>query len=119
MPSTTAPQDPNSVLPSGEFQANPTLKYTWAFVLRTKYTLSELDNIAAGRAVQYPEQIPAYQPTSNGAPQPAKARELMREVFSRSQMADLMAMMGLAPVEFGDQIKNGSKAVMTAFGVLL
>ena len=57
------------------------------------------------------------------APNPAKARELMRDVFSRSQMAEMMisgpstmmAMMGLAPVQFGEQIKTGSKAVMAAF----
>lgn len=39
---------------------HPTLFHSWDFVQRTRYILSELDNIAAGRPVQHPEQIPEY-----------------------------------------------------------
>ena len=33
------------------------LYYIWDFVQRTKYVMIELDNIAAGRPLQYPEQL--------------------------------------------------------------
>jgi hypothetical protein len=39
---------------------HPTLYHIWDFVMRTKYILSELDNIEAGRPVQYPAQIAGY-----------------------------------------------------------
>jgi hypothetical protein len=34
------------------------LFHVWDFVKRSHYIMTELDNIAAGRPVQHPEQIP-------------------------------------------------------------
>lgn len=54
----------------------------------------------------------------------AKARELMEDVFTRSLTMDMlitdvnprmMIVMGLARVDFGEEIKAASKAVMGAF----
>ncbi|KAK3380392.1 hypothetical protein B0T24DRAFT_717792 [Lasiosphaeria ovina] len=80
--------------------------------MRTKYILSELDNIEAGLPVQYPDQIPDYRaPRSGGdglpVPDPDMARESMQDVFTRSLTANLiitdpmtaMLRMGLVPVE--------------------
>jgi hypothetical protein len=36
------------------------LVHVWDFVMRTRYILSELDNIAAGRPIQHPDQIAEY-----------------------------------------------------------
>ncbi|CZR68686.1 uncharacterized protein PAC_18585 [Phialocephala subalpina] len=36
---------------------NPTLYHVWDFVMRSKYMLSEYDNIKAGRPIQRPEQF--------------------------------------------------------------
>ena len=37
---------------------HPGLFHVWDFVNRSKYIMTELDNIEAGRPVQHPEQIP-------------------------------------------------------------
>lgn len=34
------------------------LYHVWDFVCRSRYIISELDNITAGRPTQHPEQIP-------------------------------------------------------------
>jgi hypothetical protein len=39
---------------------HPTLVQIWDFAMRTKYILSELDNVEAGLPVQFPDQIPDY-----------------------------------------------------------
>jgi hypothetical protein len=44
--------------PSG--QRHPALYHVWDFACRTRYVLSELDAVAAGTAVRYPEQIAGY-----------------------------------------------------------
>jgi hypothetical protein len=36
---------------------HPTLYFTWDFVMRSKYMLSEYDNIRAGRPLQHPQQF--------------------------------------------------------------
>ncbi|KAK3692138.1 hypothetical protein B0T22DRAFT_531682 [Podospora appendiculata] len=100
---------------------HPTPYHLWDFAMRTEYTLSELDNIEAGRAVRHPGQIHGYRAT--GKPNPAKARECKQDVFTRSQTFELLitapparlAMMGLAAVDVGDEIKAKSKAVLEAF----
>lgn len=43
---------------------NPTLYHVWDFAMRTKYIVSELENVEAGRPVQYPEQLPGYKKPS-------------------------------------------------------
>lgn len=44
-------------------QPHPGLFHVWDFVSRSRYIMTELDNIEAGRPVQHPEQIP---PNNNG-----------------------------------------------------
>ncbi|KAK0723043.1 hypothetical protein B0T26DRAFT_750361 [Lasiosphaeria miniovina] len=95
--------------------------------MRTKYMLSELDNIEASLPVQYPDQIPDCCAPRSGAaspvPDPDMARESMQDVFTRSLTANLiitdpmtaMLRMGLAPVEYGADIKARSVAVTEAF----
>jgi hypothetical protein len=39
---------------------HPTLHHVWDFAMRSKYILSELDNIEGGFAVEHPEQIKDY-----------------------------------------------------------
>lgn len=39
---------------------HPTFYHVWDFAMRTRYIVSELDNVAAGRPVQHPEQLPGY-----------------------------------------------------------
>ena len=41
----------------GEQTPHKTLHHLWDFAMRTKYILSELDNIEAGRPVQYRDQF--------------------------------------------------------------
>jgi len=43
--------------PNWAGQSNPTLYNLWDFVSRSKYLLSEYDNVKAGRAVEHPEQF--------------------------------------------------------------
>ena len=38
-------------------QPHRSLYYIWDFVQRSRYVMTELDNIAAGRPLQYPEQL--------------------------------------------------------------
>lgn len=39
------------------------LYHIWDFVCRSRYIMSELDNIAEGKPLQHPEQIPKNQGT--------------------------------------------------------
>lgn len=39
---------------------HPTLMHLWDFANRANYILGELENVEAGRPLQYPEQIPDY-----------------------------------------------------------
>ncbi|KAM7199061.1 hypothetical protein V8F20_005879 [Naviculisporaceae sp. PSN 640] len=143
--STSSASSSTSVLPSPEIRAgintaienfiqavlahpemqqpgrHPTLWHVWDFTMRTKYILSELDNIEAGRAVQYPQQIPDYE--FSATPAPEKIREHMEDVFTRSLTIKFMVtdpparlmMMGLLPIDFGDNIKGKAEAMVDSF----
>ncbi|AEO69580.1 2f8e56ec-aae2-453b-bf8e-d34814733133 [Thermothielavioides terrestris] len=102
---------------------HPTLHHVWDFAQRTRYMLSEVDNVAAGRALRFPEQMVAVQGIREGTPNPAKAKEVMTDVAQRSVMLDLlvsspnpmmMMIMGLEDVDFGDEIKRKAAAVAEA-----
>ncbi|KAK1832357.1 hypothetical protein QBC39DRAFT_381700 [Podospora conica] len=105
-------------------EKHKTVLHTWDFTNRTRYILSELDNIEAGRPVQYPAQIPDYRRPRNGARDPSKAREHMTDVFTRSMTVKMMvdadegmpmlAMMGLMPIDFGADVQDKATAVMVA-----
>ncbi|KAK1769820.1 hypothetical protein QBC33DRAFT_529226 [Phialemonium atrogriseum] len=95
-----------------------TLFHLWDFVQRTRYIVSELDNIEAGRPLRHPEQIPEYR--NGAAPGPQTALKCMSDVTTRSQTLHMMIMdpsimlpiMGLACVDYGDEIKEKSKALV-------
>ncbi|KAL2020355.1 hypothetical protein VTK56DRAFT_8484 [Thermocarpiscus australiensis] len=100
---------------------HPTLYHVWDFANRTRYMLSELDTIAAGRPVQHPEQIPGYQPS--GTPNPAKTKELLADLIGRSMMVDMIlnnsamaGMMGLSlePGLVSDELKAKAAAAVEA-----
>ncbi|KXX79824.1 hypothetical protein MMYC01_203302 [Madurella mycetomatis] len=101
---------------------NPTLYHVWDFAMRTKYIVSELENVEAGRPVQYPEQLPDYKkPSVEGTPDPRKAEELWTDVMTRSMTINMMMtdramlmLMGLPDVDFGDEVKGKASAVVEA-----
>lgn len=94
------------------------LYYIWDFVCRSRYIMSELDNIAAGRPTKHPEQIPKNAQASNG--QEAAALSYA-DVCTRSitvnemiQNSRMLVMLGLPHVDFGDSIKEKARAVQEA-----
>ncbi|KAK5988987.1 hypothetical protein PT974_10485 [Cladobotryum mycophilum] len=109
-----------------EFNTNPAqsdkgLFYIWDFVMRTKYILSELDNIVEGKPVQHPEQIPSYKPAT-GAAAVKSAKSSYGDVVTRTitihQMLDgppfMLAMMGLGvtiPADVKDKAKKMADAL--------
>ncbi|KAF4341411.1 hypothetical protein FBEOM_4659 [Fusarium beomiforme] len=106
------------------------LFHVWDFVKRSHYIMTELDNIAAGRKVQHPEQIPKNDSgyawtytivsvTVASGPQAALAS--YTDVFTRSITIDemienprMLVMLGLSNVDFGSAIQEKSKAVTDA-----
>ncbi|KAK3301616.1 uncharacterized protein B0T15DRAFT_317537 [Chaetomium strumarium] len=102
---------------------HPTLHHIWDFAMRSKYILSELDNIEGGFAVEHPEQIKDYDKSTAGTPNPAKAKELLSDVGGRSMTLDMVidppnpimvAMMVMEPVDVAEEVKRKSKAVVEA-----
>lgn len=55
---TTITADPRMQIPNN---LHPTLVKLWDYATRADYILSELDNIEAGGALRFPQQIPDYQ----------------------------------------------------------
>ncbi|KAK4043283.1 hypothetical protein C8A01DRAFT_13181 [Parachaetomium inaequale] len=102
---------------------HPTLYHIWDFAMRTNYILSELDNMAAGRALQYPEQIPDYSASGKGTPDPAQAWEHFSDAGCRCTLIELMlchpnrammAAMGLQDMDFGEELKGKAREVVEA-----
>lgn len=101
-------------------QPHKSLYYIWDFVQRTRYAMTELDNIAAGRPPQHPEQLKGIlKPGDSG---PAAAAGCFNDVCTRSWTIDMlisrptsMVMMGLEPIDCGEDVKAKSKAVSEAF----
>ncbi|KAM0562476.1 hypothetical protein ACHAPJ_002166 [Fusarium lateritium] len=96
----------------------PGLFHVWDFVKRSHYIMTELDNIAAGRPVQHPAQIPKNDGAASG-PQAASAS--FTDVCTRTVTIDemiqnprLLVMLGLSNVDFGDTIQQRSRAVREA-----
>ncbi|KFZ17706.1 hypothetical protein V502_04439 [Pseudogymnoascus sp. VKM F-4520 (FW-2644)] len=87
---------------------NQTLYHVWDFLSRSKYMLSEFDNIEAGRALAHPNQF-----------RPAPVYE---DVVGRNFMAQMMitdttgktAMMtgsSAPPVDFGNDAKEKARSL--------
>ncbi|KAF9761787.1 hypothetical protein IL306_003690 [Fusarium sp. DS 682] len=106
------------------------LFHVWDFVKRSHYIMTELDNIAAGRKVQHPEQIPKNEDkciwtytlfSGTVASGPEAALASYTDVFTRSitinemiQNPRMLVMLGLSNVDFGPAIQEKSKAVKDA-----
>ncbi|KAK4216700.1 hypothetical protein QBC37DRAFT_84573 [Rhypophila decipiens] len=93
------------------------LSYILDFAMRTKYILSEMDNIEAGRPVRYPQQIKNYEFSAN--PSPQKVQQHMLDILVRSLTLDQMVN-GEAPYNFGDWgegIKSKAKVLVDSLDV--
>ncbi|KAJ4119964.1 hypothetical protein NW768_010554 [Fusarium equiseti] len=95
------------------------LFHVWDFVKRSHYIMTELDNIAAGRPVQHPEQIPKNNGTNSVGPQAAASSfhdVLTRTIMINQTIQDprMLVMMGLSNLDFGPTIKEKSAAVVEA-----
>ncbi|KAI1063159.1 hypothetical protein NW752_004543 [Fusarium irregulare] len=94
------------------------LFHVWDFVKRSHYIMTELDNIAAGRPVQHPEQIPKNNGNNSG---PQAAASSFHDVLTRTIMINqtiqdprMLVMMGMSNLDFGPTIKEKSEAVVEA-----
>ncbi|TVY18708.1 hypothetical protein LARI1_G003850 [Lachnellula arida] len=100
---------------------NPTLYHVWDFVMRSKYMLSEYENVKDGKAVQYPSQF------SGGAAGSGDQAALVvfQDVCSRTMMLDLLVndtsgktamLTGNTgpPLDFGQKVKDAVKALEAA-----
>ncbi|KAI5459838.1 hypothetical protein BGZ63DRAFT_405786 [Mariannaea sp. PMI_226] len=93
------------------------LFHVWDFVKRSHYIMTELDNIENGRPTKHPEQIPR-----NAGASGANAAVLcFNDVVTRSitinemiQMPQMLVMLGLSRIDFGDDIRTQSRAVSEA-----
>ncbi|KAF4453102.1 hypothetical protein F53441_4162 [Fusarium austroafricanum] len=94
------------------------LFHVWDFVKRSHYIMTELDNIAAGRDVQHPKQIPKYDCMASG-PQAAAAsyHDVCTRTITINEMIQnprMLVMLGLSNVNFGSEIEERSTAVKDA-----
>ncbi|KAK0386315.1 hypothetical protein NLU13_6152 [Sarocladium strictum] len=93
-----------------------TLFFLWDFANRSRYILSELENIKEGKQVAHPEQIPKQE----GDPK-QRAEACFADVVSRSVMVEklvttpaVLPSMGVEAVDFGDDVKRAAKEVNVA-----
>ncbi|KFY17697.1 hypothetical protein V491_04951 [Pseudogymnoascus sp. VKM F-3775] len=96
---------------------NQTLYHVWDFLNRSKYMLSEFDNIEAGRALTHPNQFRPAPGTGANA-----AKQVYQDVVGRNMMAQMMitdtsgktAMLtgnSGPPVDFGTDAKEKVRAL--------
>ncbi|KAG4262246.1 hypothetical protein FPRO03_11119 [Fusarium proliferatum] len=106
------------------------LFHVWDFVKRSHYIMTELDNIAAGRKVQHPEQIPKnegectwaytiFSATVASGPEAALASytDVCTRTITINEMIQnprMLVMLGLSNVDFGAAIQEKSAAVKEA-----
>ncbi|KAF5692629.1 hypothetical protein FDENT_2746 [Fusarium denticulatum] len=106
------------------------LFHVWDFVKRSHYIMTELDNIAAGRKVQHPEQIPknegectwAYTTffvtvASGSEAALASYTDVCTRTITINEMIQnprMLVMLGLSNVDFGSAIQEKSAAVKEA-----
>ncbi|KAI8660488.1 hypothetical protein NCS57_01026200 [Fusarium keratoplasticum] len=94
------------------------LFHVWDFVCRSRYIMTELDNIYAGRPTKHPEQIPKHDRATSG---PQAAALSFHDVLSRSITIDemihnprMLVMLGLSNIDFGDNVRDKSRALKEA-----
>ncbi|PVH87766.1 hypothetical protein DL98DRAFT_649374 [Cadophora sp. DSE1049] len=83
-------------------ESNQALYHLWDFVSRSKYLLSEYDNIKAGRGVEHPEQFKRGAGSGN-----AKALEIFQDVCARTMMVQMMVEGGGGPISGGQSMDYG------------
>ncbi|KAH6890529.1 hypothetical protein B0T10DRAFT_322182 [Thelonectria olida] len=94
------------------------LFHVWDFVKRSHYIMTELDNIEQGRPTRHPEQIPR-----NAGASGANAAALsFQDVVTRSvtinemiQNPQMLVMLGLSRIDFGDNVRERSRALAASF----
>lgn len=114
------------------------LFHVWDFVKRSHYIMTELDNIEHGRPTRHPEQIPrnaggefpfclsvicsAETPCLGPASGAEAARLSFQDVVTRSvtinemiQNPQILVMLGLSRIDFGDNVKSRSRALAESF----
>jgi hypothetical protein len=101
--------------PGSSAPPHPSLFHIWDFVNRSRYILSELGNIQAGLPLRHPDQIPGPAAGEQAAAQ------AYGDVCSRAAMVDTMVqnpqmlvMLGMSQVDFGEDVQTRSKAVSDA-----
>ncbi|KAM0436020.1 hypothetical protein ACHAPT_002912 [Fusarium lateritium] len=94
------------------------LFHVWDFVCRSRYIMTELDNIYAGRPTKHPEQIPKHDRATSG---PQAAALSFTDVCTRSITIDemiqnprMLVMLGLPNLDFGETIRERSRALKEA-----
>ncbi|CAM1503006.1 Fc.00g077820.m01.CDS01 [Cosmosporella sp. VM-42] len=94
------------------------LYHVWDFVNRSKYIMTELDNIQEGRPMKHPEQIP---PNNEATSRTHAAILSFQDVCTRAFTVDemiqnprLLVMLGLSQIDFGDSVRERSRAVSEA-----
>ncbi|KAF5631021.1 hypothetical protein F25303_9788 [Fusarium sp. NRRL 25303] len=93
------------------------LFHVWDFVKRSHYVMTELDNIAAGRKVQHPEQIPKNEGVSGPEAALASYTDVCTRTITINEMIQnprMLVMLGLSNVDFGSAIQEKSAAVKEA-----
>ncbi|KAJ4324164.1 hypothetical protein N0V84_003997 [Fusarium piperis] len=91
------------------------LFHVWDFVCRSRYIMTELDNIYAGRPTKHPEQIPKHDRATSG---PQAAALSFTDVLTRAITIDemiqnprMLVMLGLSNIDFGDNVRERSRAL--------
>lgn len=99
-------------------QPHPGLFQLWDFVKRSHYIMTELDNIQEGKPVQHADQIP---PAEMAEDNEERARMAFTDVLTRTITINkivnhpkMMAIPGQETIDFGDEIKLKSQAVLDA-----
>ncbi|EEU43209.1 uncharacterized protein NECHADRAFT_102771 [Fusarium vanettenii 77-13-4] len=94
------------------------LFHVWDFVCRSRYIMTELDNIYAGRPTKHPEQIPKHDRATSG---PQAAALSFHDVLTRTITIDemihnprMLVMLGLSNIDFGDNVRDKSRALKEA-----
>ncbi|KAI9167504.1 hypothetical protein HJFPF1_03632 [Paramyrothecium foliicola] len=97
---------------------HPSLYHVWDFVNRSRYIMTEIDNIRDGKPLRHPEQVPSNGGAASGEQAAAQSFD---DVCSRAVMMDsmvqnpqMLTMLGLSQIDFGQDMRKASKAASDA-----
>ncbi|KAJ3500193.1 hypothetical protein NM208_g17203 [Fusarium decemcellulare] len=85
--------------------------------------MTELDNISAGRPTKHPEQIPRNDGAASGAEAAALSfHDVVTRTFTIDEMIQnprMLVMLGLSNIEFGDTVRERSRALKASIAQTL